>query len=135
MLDDLPLDQPMPFRGADGAELLDLHELLVPRPLSTFFMRVSGDGMRGHGVLDGDLLVIDRSIAARPGHLVVAVHGGEFLLRPLAREEGQWLLLPLRPGEEPIEVEVEDVWQSPLFGVAVHAIHGLRPRPIRRQVG
>jgi DNA polymerase V len=88
MLDDLPLDQPMPFRDADGRELLDLHELLVPNPLSTFFMRVSGHGMRGHGVLDGDLLVIDRSIAARPGHVVVAVHGGSFLLRPLAREEG-----------------------------------------------
>ena len=133
MLDDLPLDQPMPFRGADGAELLDLHELLVPRPLSTFFMRVSGHGMRGHGVLDGDLLVIDRSIDPRPGHVVVAAHGGHFLLRPLAWEQGQWLQLPLRPGEEPIAVEVDDVWQSPLFGVAVHAIHSVGLRAGRRR--
>ncbi len=133
MLDDLPLDQPMPFRGPDGAELLDLHELLVPRPLSTFFMRVSGHGMRGHGVLDGDLLVIDRSIAARPGHVVVVALRGSFLLRPLAREEGQWLLLPVRPGEAPIPVELDDGQRSPLFGVAVHAIHSAGLRAGRRR--
>jgi DNA polymerase V len=132
MLDDLPLDQPMPFRDADGMELLDLHELLVPRPLSTFFMRVSGHGMRGHGVLDGGLLVIDLSIAARPGHLVVAEHRGEFLLRPLGWEDGQWILEPVRPGEVAIPVEIDNLDQSPLFGVAVHAVHHVGPRETRR---
>ncbi|MEB3352522.1 MAG: hypothetical protein VKM01_09385 [Cyanobacteriota bacterium] len=114
MLDDLLLDQPMPFRGPDGAELLDLHELLVPRPLGTFFMRVSGDGMRGHGV--------------------VVVHGGEFLLRPLGRDgSGQWFLAPLGPGETAIPVEIDDIHDSPFFGVAVHGIHRLGPSAARRR--
>jgi hypothetical protein len=55
---------------------IDLNIELIPSPLSTFFMRVSGDAMRGDGILDGDLLVIDRSIDARPGMAVVATCGG-----------------------------------------------------------
>ena len=107
MLDDLPLDLPVPFRGSDGRESLDLNALLTPRPIATSYMRVAGHGLRSHGVMDGDLLVIDRSILPPPGHLVVVEHRGEFLLRPLGREDGQWLLEPVRPGEVLIPVEVD----------------------------
>ncbi len=130
MLDDIPLDLPVPFRDHDGREV-DLNALLTPRPIATFYMRVAGHGLRNHGVMDGDLLVIDRSILPAPGHLVVAEHRGEFLLRPLAREDGQWILEPVRPGEMAIPVEVDNLDESPLFGVAVHAVHHLGPRETR----
>jgi DNA polymerase V len=130
VLDDIPLDLPVPFRDHDGRDL-DLNALLTPRPIATFYMRVAGHGLRNHGVMDGDLLVIDRSILPAPGHLVVAEHRGEFLLRPLAREDGQWILEPVRPGEMAIPVEVDNLDESPLFGVAVHAVHHLGPRETR----
>ena len=60
-------------------------------------MRIAGHGLRSHGVCDGDLLVIDRSILPAHGQLVVAEHRGEFLLRPLGWEDGQWLLEPITP--------------------------------------
>lgn len=123
MLDDLPLDTPLPLRSHSAADGLDLNELLTPNPLSSFFMRVAGHGLRCRGVLDGDLLVIDRSIPPQPGQLVVVAHRGEFLLRPLARDGERWFLEPLRAGEDPIPVEIDDVHASPLFGVAVHGIH------------
>ncbi len=131
MLDDLPLDQPLAFRGLSSGETLDLNALLTPRPISTFYMRVAGHGLRSHGVLDGDLLVIDRSIPPSPGVLVVAEHRGEFLLRPLLQEGGQWFLAPVRRGEAPIPVAIDDVDESPLFGVAVHAVHHVGPRETR----
>ncbi len=130
MLDDIPLDLPVPFRDHDGREV-DLNALLTPRPIATFYMRVAGHGLRSHGVMDGDLLVIDRSVLPAPGHLVVAEHRGEFLLRPLGREDGQWILEPVRPGEVAIPVEVDNLDESPLFGVAVHAVHHLGPRETR----
>ena len=78
MLDDLPLDTPIPFRGGgSGPDDPDLNELLAPNPLATFYMRVAGHGLRSRGVLDGDLLVIDRSLRPQPGHLVVVAHRGE----------------------------------------------------------
>ena len=132
MLDDLPLDLPVPFRGPDGRDL-DLNALLTPHPIATFFMRVVGHGLRSHGVCDGDLLVIDRSILPAPGQLVVAEHRGEFLLRPLGRENGQWVLEPVRPGEVPIPLEIDDLEESPLFGVAVHAVHHVGPQEPRRR--
>ena len=128
MFDGLPLDQPLPFRDPAGRELLDLNALLVPHPLATFYMRVRGHGLRSHGVLDGDLLVIDRSIRPQAGQLVVVAHRGEFLFRPLVRDgSGQWLLAPLRPGEPAIAVGIDDIYGSPLFGVAVHCIHWVGP--------
>lgn len=40
MLDDLSLDQPLPFRDPTEREVLDLNALLVPHPLATLYMRV-----------------------------------------------------------------------------------------------
>ena len=131
MLHDISLDLPVPFRGPDGREL-DLNALLTPHPIATFYMRVAGHGLRNHGVMDGDLLVIDRSILPAPGQLVVAEHRGEFLLRPLGRQDGQWILEPVRPGEMAIPVEIDNLDASPLFGVAVHAVHHVWPGETRR---
>lgn len=36
-----------------------------------------------HGIGDGDMIVVDRSIQARHGHIVVAVIEGEFTVKSL----------------------------------------------------
>ena len=51
---------------------LNLHTLLVPRPGATFFMRAEGVSLPAEGIVAGDLLVVDRSLEARPGRVVVA---------------------------------------------------------------
>ncbi|MBH8578810.1 LexA family protein [Bisbaumannia pacifica] len=60
---------------------LDLNERLVKRPSATFFMTVTGDSMEGFGIQDGDTLVVDRSVDARPGHIVVALVDGEIIVK------------------------------------------------------
>jgi DNA polymerase V len=114
---------------------IDLNVELIPSPLSTFFMRVSGDAMRGDGILDGDLLVIDRSIDARPGMLVVATCGGAFLLRRL-RSRGQGLWLVASDGSSPPLALIHDhggEGEAELWGVAIHAVHHLAGAPSRRR--
>jgi DNA polymerase V len=119
---------------------IDLNLELIPSPLSTFFMRVSGDAMRGDGILDGDLVVIDRSIQARPGMVVVATCDGAFILRRLARRrQRRWLLssdgssppIPLGDGE-PGQAATTD-GRAELWGVAIHAVHHLAGAPSRRR--
>jgi DNA polymerase V len=122
---------------------IDLNIELIPRPLSTFFMRVSGDAMRGDGIVDGDLLVIDRSVDPRPGMVVVAVHAGDFLLRRLARRgRGLWLVAsdgtspPLALISDP-EAAADDGQTgggegAELWGVVIHAVHHLAGAPSRR---
>jgi DNA polymerase V len=111
---------------------IDLNGVLIPRPLATFFMR-------GDGIVDGDLLVIDRSVDARPGMVVVAVHESEFLVRRLQRRGGRLVLvasdgasppIPLPIDPEGSEAAAED---TELWGVVRHAVHHLLPpRPQRR---
>jgi DNA polymerase V len=128
VLDDLPLAQPIPYRSAAHPDGLDLNTLLIPSPLTTFFMRVRGHRLTAWGVRDGDLLVIDRAVEPRPGHLLVVAHGGRFLLRPLVVEDGRWQLASLSPAEAPIPLEGLETASSGLFGVAVQAVHHLFKR-------
>lgn len=111
---------------------IDLNLELIPSPLSTFFMRVQGDAMRGDGIVDGDLLVIDRSIEPRVGRVVVAVHGGRFILRRLSRRDGRLWLLASDALTPPLPLASDDDQASQLWGVAIHAIHHLAAAPSRR---
>ena len=62
---------------------INLHDLLVSHPSATFFVRASGDSMLGAGISHGDLLVVDRSLTARHGDIVVASVDGEFTVKEL----------------------------------------------------
>jgi DNA polymerase V len=62
---------------------LSLDEHLIQHRESTFFMRVAGHSMRDLGIFDGDLLVVDRSVPAAHGCVVVAVIDGEFTVKQL----------------------------------------------------
>ncbi len=53
-------------------QTLDLNDLLVKNPPATFLLRVSGDSMKDAGIIDGAILVVDRSITPRSGMIVVA---------------------------------------------------------------
>ena len=102
---------------------LDLNELLIRHPSSTFFLRVSGDSMLDAGIQHGDLLVVDRSLDARPGQVVVAVLDGAFTLKRLARHQGRLRLEAANSAYPPLELhQCGDVQ---IWGVAIHVIHSL----------
>ena len=65
------------------AKRIDVFEHLVRNPEATYQMRVRGHSMRGEGIFDGDILLIDRAITPRSGHIVVAVIDNEFLVKKL----------------------------------------------------
>jgi DNA polymerase V len=70
-----------PSPADDTHETFDIVSHIVQHPTATFFMRVAGDSMTGAGIFDGDLLVVDRSIEAKSGDIVVAVLDGEFTIK------------------------------------------------------
>lgn len=77
---------PSPADDHIDAEL-NLHEHLIPSPSSTFFVRVAGDSMIRAGVFPGDLLIVDRSLTARNGDVVLASLNGEFTVKRLRKKE------------------------------------------------
>lgn len=55
--------------GGQGA--LSLDQLLVRSPNSTYFFRVRGNHWRSEGIYDGDIAIVDRSITAVQGSVVI----------------------------------------------------------------
>ena len=61
--------------------MLDLNRYLVTDPPATVFVRVPDAALTGRGVHAGDLLVINRALRPRAGHLVWVELDGERLVR------------------------------------------------------
>lgn len=91
---------------------IDLNTHLVRRPGATFFLRVEGDSMCGAGILDGDLIAVDRSVRASDGAIVVVALGGELTVKRLARAGAGWELRAENPRYRPVPVPDEgfSVW-------------------------
>lgn len=119
-----------PSPALDHAEEpLDIGAYLIRHPASTFLIKASGDSMNGKGILDGALLVVDRSEQARDGDIVIAVLDGELLVKQLRLVKGQAFLESGNDRFPSVKVSGENsVW-----GVVVHAINSFR-RPHVRSV-
>ena len=100
-------------------ESLDLNRLVVKHPSATYFVRVSGDSMIGAGIGDGDLLVVDRSLKADHGDIVVAAVAGEFTVKEL-RTRPSVVLMPHNPKYKPITFHAEEELQ--IFGVVTFSL-------------
>lgn len=81
---------------------LDLNELLVKKPAATFFVRVSGDSMCDAGITDGDILVVDRSLDAADGAVVIACVDGEFTVKTFRHDAAGIRLEPANKAYKPI---------------------------------
>ena len=88
-------------------------EEFVPMPASTkgdFLLRVKGESMIAAGILDGDLVIVQRAQDARNGEIVVALAGDdesadEATVKTFYRENGRVRLQPENETMEPIYAE------------------------------
>lgn len=69
-----------------------------------YLLRVQGDSMIDDGILDGDLVGVQRTPEARDGQVVVARVDGEMTIKRLQRGRGCIWLLPRNPAYAPIVV-------------------------------
>lgn len=100
---------------------LNLHEFLIKKPVATFFMRAKGDSMIGAGIFSGDLLIVDRSIEVRSGHVIVASIQGQFTLKRYLKVEGRAMLAPENQKYKSVEIIEGSEFQ--VFGVVTFNIH------------
>ena len=111
--------------AAEGYEdrALDLRTLLVPNPAATFFMRADGDAMRGEGIRDGAILVVDRSVKPAHRHIVVAQLDGQFIVRKLLMHAGGAPRLICASGRyQPIPIDADADTDLVIWGVVTAAI-------------
>jgi DNA polymerase V len=105
---------------------LDLNTLLVKHPAATYFVRAAGDSMRGVGILPGDILVVDRSLDAFDGAIVIACIDNEFTVKYFRRDEHGIRLEPANPAYPVIRFAGES--ELRLFGIVTACIHQFQRR-------
>jgi DNA polymerase V len=129
MMPNIPRTEIREFEGTTGFESpaqdyiegkLDLNARYIRHPAATFFMRVDSDAMTGAGIYRGDVIIVDRALDAKSGKIVVAVAGGELVVRRLHIADGETSLMPENSNYEPIPCAPEDF---ALWGVVTEVIH------------
>jgi DNA polymerase V len=101
-----------------GLVSLSLTELMIPRPTSTFFIRVVED--LAPNIKRQDILVVDRSLKITEGCLALIVNQGELCLRRALQKNSEWWLISLTQGA-PLRLGEDE--EAILWGVVTYVIH------------
>lgn len=83
---------------------IDLNKEFIKHPSTTFYGRVRGDSMVDAGLNDGDLLIIDKSLAPENGKIAVCFIDGEFTVKRIKIEKNSIFLVAENQKYKPIEV-------------------------------
>ncbi|MCD4747481.1 MAG: translesion error-prone DNA polymerase V autoproteolytic subunit [Bacteroidales bacterium] len=100
---------------------LDLNEYLIKNRSATFLVKVNGNSMINAGILDGDILVVDRSVEPASGKIVLGVINGEFTVKRIKRKGKKYYLEPENEKFKPLEITEDMNFQ--IWGVVTFAIH------------
>jgi len=113
-----------PLAGDYMERAFDLNEQLIKNKPATYFFRMNGDAMQGAGIFSGDTLIVDRSMNAANGKVVVAVLNGELLVRRLERNFNKIRLVPETSKLSPIDVDPSGA-EFGVWGVVTYVIHAV----------
>lgn len=87
-----------------GLETVNVEDYLIRNPDRTVFFRVRGDSMKDAGMLDGDMVVLERNRPTKSGDIVVALVDNELTVKHLfpSTQGGGWVLKPANPDYQDI---------------------------------
>jgi repressor LexA len=75
-------------------ELMSLDDFLVEKKNSTYMLEVQGESMIEAGILEGDMVLVERGRTPRRGDIVLALVDHEYTLKYLDTEKGHPVLVP-----------------------------------------
>ena len=109
---------------------LDLLELTNAGSPSCYFLRVAGESMVGAGILDGDVIIVDRALEPRSGSVVVACLDNELTVKRFVQRGGRTMLLAANPEYPALEISGEQ--ELIVWGVVTHSVSDhRRPSSLR----
>ena len=100
---------------------LDLNKYLIHHREATFFVRAQGESMLGAGIHPGDILVVDKSLIAKSGKIVIAVVDGEFTVKRLHKYKGNITLKAENPEFD--DIVISEGSELIIWGVVTSVIH------------
>ncbi len=103
---------------------IDLNKLCVNHPAATYFVTATGLSMVDAGIYEGSMLVVDRSLTAKHGDIVIATVAGEYTVKRLCTHPFV-KLEPMNPDFPPI-IPHEGGDELEIFGVVTFSINGFQ---------
>lgn len=126
---DLPVAQDIsagfPSPAEDYMDIsLDLNKELIHNPNATFYGRVKGNSMENVGILDGDVLVIDRSLDPTNDTIAVCFIDGDFTVKRVHVENNTCFLIPENDAYDPIPVGEDNNFI--IWGIVTYVIKKMK---------
>lgn len=103
---------------------ISLDEHFIHHREATFFVRARGNSMVGAGIFDGDLLIVDKSLTATSGDIVIAIVDGDLTVKRLIMRGEQAKLKPENHLFK--EIEFKDGQELLIWGVVVSSVKTFR---------
>ena len=113
-----------PSPAEDFSELpINLNKHLIQNSAATFMAYANGNSMVRVGIHNGDIMIIDRSLNARDGDVIIAVLYGEFMVKQVSIINGSLFLIPKNPQYSHVKITSEmgfEVWGVVTFSIRKH---------------
>ena len=110
-----------PSPAEDFTELsISLDKHLIQNPAATFMAYANGNSMVQVGIYHGDILVIDRSLNARDGDVIIALLHGEFTVKQVSIINGLMSLVPRNSQYSSVKITSEMEFE--IWGVVTSSI-------------
>jgi len=78
-------------------DIMSMDEFLITKPDASFLLKVSGDSMIGEGIMEGDLVIVERGRTPMIGDVVIAEVDGEWTMKYFKKENGEVYLEAANP--------------------------------------
>lgn len=78
-------------------DTFSIDEYLVTRPEASFLLQVSGDSMTGAGIMEGDLVIVEKGKSPKTGDIVIAEVDGEWTIKYFSKRGRQIVLEAANP--------------------------------------
>jgi len=88
----------LPASAEENAhDIVSMDDYLVDKPESSFLLSVTGDSMIGAGIMEGDLVVVDRNRSPQNGDIVLAEVDGQWTMKYFRRRGREVVLEAANP--------------------------------------
>ena len=86
----------------DVLDTMSLDEYLVPNKGTSYMLKVKGYSMKDAGIVDGDMVIVERNNNPKPGQIVIAEIDGEWTMKYYRIKNGSPYLEPANASYKPI---------------------------------
>lgn len=90
--------------GAPVGELFDLPRHMIPHPLNSYAIKVTGDGMKEFKIEEGDILIVDCTLEPQHNNIAITSINDEPSIQRIKKEGGKVILMPNNLHPKPIEI-------------------------------